>query len=77
MKIEVRRYATLRAYGPSRETASILEVPEKATVHEVLVRLGIPDKVQRIVLVNGRPATEDSGLKEGDRLVLFPPAAGG
>lgn len=77
MKIEVRLYATLRTYGPSGETVSILDVPEKGTVHELLDRLGIPDDVERIILLNGRPAAEDSTLKEGDRVVLFPPAAGG
>ncbi|HDR14916.1 MAG TPA: MoaD/ThiS family protein [Desulfobacteraceae bacterium] len=77
MKIEVRLYATLRAYGPSEETSSILDVPENSTIQELLQMLGIPDDVERIVLINGRPAAGGSELNDADRVVLFPPAAGG
>lgn len=77
MKIEVQLYATLRAYGPSKEATSMLDVHVNCTIQELFEMLMIPDNVESIVLVNGRPAAGESRLKEGDRIVLFPPAAGG
>jgi molybdopterin converting factor small subunit len=77
MKIEVRLYANLRAYGPTKGSVSFLDVPENCLIEELLESLRIPDDVEKIVLINGRQAAEDSRLREGDKVVLFPPAAGG
>lgn len=77
MRIEVHLYATLRAYAPSKDAESMLDVPVNFTVKELLELLMIPGNFESIILINGRPAAGDSRLKEGDRVVLFPPAAGG
>lgn len=77
MRIEVQLYATLRAYAPSKDAESRLDVPVNFIVKELLEMLNIPDYFESIILIDGRPAAGDSRLKEGDRVVLFPPAAGG
>jgi len=42
----------------------------------VISDLRLPDQ-PRIVFVNNRHAAEDSVLRDGDRLAIFPPVAGG
>ena len=77
MKIEVCLYATLRRYGPSEQAPLTLDVPEGFRIFQVLEILSIPSGEEKVILVNGRPAEENSLLKDGDRVVLFPPVAGG
>ena len=77
MKIEARLYATLRRYGSPQEAALTLDVPAGCRVAQVLEMLSMPAEVEKVILVNGRPAEEGSVLHEGDRVVLFPPVAGG
>lgn len=77
MRVEVRLYAMLRRYAPGEESPLMLTVAEGARVRSVLETLGIPDDEEKVMLLNGRPAAVDDPLREGDRLVLFPPVAGG
>jgi molybdopterin converting factor small subunit len=77
MKVEVRLYATLRRYGSPEQAPLRLDVPEGSRVARVLEILSIPSGEERVILLNGRPADDGSALHEGDRLVLFPPVAGG
>jgi molybdopterin converting factor small subunit len=46
-------------------------------VQAVLDTLGIPDTVERVVLVNRRYAAPDVMLSPGDTLANFPPMTGG
>lgn len=77
MKVEVRLYATLRKYGPPQEGPLVMALIEGDQVARLLEILGIPPEVEKVILVNGRPAQRDSILNEGDIVVLFPPVAGG
>jgi sulfur-carrier protein len=77
MKVEVQLYATLRKYGPSREGPLIMDLSEGEGVARVLEVLGVPLHVEKVILINGRPAEPDSLLRDGDKVVLFPPVAGG
>lgn len=74
MRISVKCYATLRGYQPE---AGVLEVGEGASVHTVLQRLGLPRDQAKVVFVNGRHATLDQIVKEGDKIALFPSVGGG
>lgn len=79
MKIEIALYATLSQYlppGAENRRASI-EVRAGATVREVMTQLGIPRELPNILLVNGRQAPEETVLKDGEVLSVFPPLAGG
>jgi molybdopterin converting factor small subunit len=78
IKIEVRLFATLTAYLPGREgNAANMELPDGATVGDLVQMLAIPDDLPRVTLVNGRNAELDQRLLSGDVVTLFPPLAGG
>ncbi len=79
MKIEVALYATLSKYLPSgaQNRKAVIEVRDGASIREVLSHLGIPRDLPNILLANGRQASEESILRDGDALSVFPPLAGG
>ncbi len=79
MKIEVRLFANLARYLPpgTRGDGMTLEVPDGATVGEIVRRLAIPDELPGLLLVNGREARPDRPLRPGDVLSIVPPLAGG
>ena len=79
MKVEVHLTATLRAYLPAGTSGDnlVLDVPDGATVDQVVHFLRIPPELERLTVVNGRDAVPDQRLSEGDVLSLFPPLAGG
>lgn len=79
MKIEVELYATLAQYLPksSQGHKATMECADGATVGQVIDQLGIPKPRPTMILVNGLNASENTPLKEGDLLALFPPLAGG
>ena len=79
MKIEVALYATLSKYLPpgAQNRKAVIEVQDGATIREVLSHLGIPQDLPNILLTNGRQTSEETVLKDGDALSVFPPLAGG
>lgn len=79
MKVAVQLTATLRAYLPpgTRGDRVVLDVPDGATVDQVVHSLRIPSELERLTVVNGRDAVPDQPLAEGDVLSVFPPLAGG
>lgn len=78
IKIEVRLFATLTAYLPGGEgNAANMELPDGATLGDLVQMLAIPDDLPRVTLVNGRNAELDQRLLSGDVVTLFPPLAGG
>lgn len=77
MKVEVELFATLRKYGGGQEGVFPADLADGDRVLRVIELLGIPLEVERVILVNGRPANLESVLNEGDKVVIFPPVAGG
>jgi sulfur carrier protein ThiS len=79
VEIEVRLFANLAEYGPpaARSGAARLELPEGATVHDLLGRLAIPDEASRLLLVNGRDVDASARLRAGDVVDVLPPLVGG
>jgi sulfur carrier protein ThiS len=79
MKIQVALYATLSQYLPAgaENRKATIEVRDRATVRDVLTQLGIPEELPNILLVNGRQAPEETVLKDGEVVSVFPPLAGG
>jgi len=77
--VQVQLTATLRVYLPAGASGDsvVLEVPDGATVDQVVHSLRIPPDLERLTVVNGRDAVADQRLSEGDVLSLFPPLAGG
>jgi molybdopterin converting factor small subunit len=82
VQIRVRLFANLADYLPaplpsrSRGDAT-LDLPAGSTVHDVIVRLAIPDALPRLTLVNGLDAAPEHPLAAGDVVSIFPPLAGG
>ncbi len=79
MKIEVRLFATLAAHLPDEGDgrSATLEVADGSTVADVIRSLRIADDTPFLTMLNGRDATLDQPLADGDVLSLFPPLAGG
>lgn len=79
MKIELKLYAQLRSYQPMGDNAPLylIDVDPGTTIHNLLSKLDIPRHMAMIILINGARAGLDQELKEGDRLAVFPPIAGG
>ena len=79
MKIQVELFATLAPYLArlSDSSPGTLELPPGSTVDDVAERLGLPEELSRITLVNGHDAGGDHRLRDGDVVSMFPPLAGG
>jgi len=79
VKIEVALYGTLTQYLPtgSKSHEATMECADGVTVGQVIDQLGIPKPHPTMVLINGLHAGEDTPLKDGDLLAVFPPLAGG
>ena len=76
MVIHVKTVGTLKSLQEGTKLEA-LEVPEKASVSQVLERLKIREWEIGFVLVNGERVTRESILKENDSLTLVAPLAGG
>jgi molybdopterin converting factor small subunit len=78
VRVEVRLFANLADYRPEAGRAPVaVELPAGATVDELCRRLGIPEALPRLVLVNGQEAPPAACLGPGDVVSLLPPLAGG
>jgi molybdopterin converting factor small subunit len=47
------------------------------TCSRIIYDIGIPEKEVRLMFVNGRHASLEDQLADGDTLALFPPIGGG
>jgi sulfur carrier protein ThiS len=74
--VQVNLYAGLRSYIGGKASIPV-EIRAGQTIRGVLAELGIPPEQTRILFVNGRAATPDSPLTEGDQLGVFPAIGGG
>ena len=79
MTIDVRLFANLARFLPAaaRGDGAKLDVPDDATVGDVVRRLAIPGDLPGLLLVNGVEADPDQRLRAGDVLSIVPPLAGG
>jgi molybdopterin converting factor small subunit len=79
MEIEVKLFATLRDYLPkgSGRFSCKMEIDGDTRVKDILDKLGIPEELPKIILINGIHGKVDQALKEGDVVSIFPPVAGG
>lgn len=80
MKVTVRLYASLAKYMPEEwqgHDSGIIEAEEGTTLRGLLNGLNIREGAARIIFLNGAHARGDEVLKDGDRVGVFPPVAGG
>jgi sulfur-carrier protein len=77
MKVKVELQAYLEQYSPNGNDLFDYEVPEGASVHDLVVKLGMPAELASIIIVGNTNADPSHALNEGDRVTLIPPLAGG
>jgi molybdopterin converting factor small subunit len=84
VKVEVRLFAKLRERLPDAlRGRATLELPEGASVQDLLDSLEIEPRMAQMLLVNGVQAPRDPTaraalrLAAGDSVAIFPPVAGG
>ncbi|UCG17584.1 MAG: hypothetical protein JSV19_06040 [Phycisphaerales bacterium] len=80
MTIEVRLFATLREYLPASDgrTSAQVDVPARASVADVLTKLGIPVAMASLILVDGRHESDKRRkLDDGCVLSVWPHIGGG
>ncbi len=77
MRVEVRLFSVLRRYAPGGAEAFALDLGAGATLGQALARLDLPERVERVVLLNGRRADPSTPLADGDVVTVFPPVTGG
>jgi len=79
MHVTVKLYATLNRYGLGERSGAPFEIelPEEATLRDLVNQLTIPPEETHIMFVNGIIQESDCKLKEGDEVGMFPPVGGG
>jgi len=79
MFIRVKLFATLSRYALNGAPGIPFEVelPEGATLDDVVNRLKLPREEVKVFFVNGRARPKDWILKPGDEVGIFPLVAGG
>jgi molybdopterin synthase sulfur carrier subunit len=74
MKVELNLYASLARFVPR---TGRMEVDGETTILGLLRRLDVPLEKVKIIFLNGIHASGNETLREGDRVGVFPPVAGG
>ncbi len=80
MKIQLKLFASLTRFLPDQKDSgfsNLVEIDKGTTIEELLDHLKIPREQPKIIFLNGIHAEGTTVLKEGDRLGIFPPLAGG
>ncbi len=84
MQITFKLYASLTDHLPPearRSNQVVIEVPDEATLAQIIEPYALPMRLVHLVLINGVyvPPEERATrrLKPGDTLAIWPPIAGG
>jgi molybdopterin converting factor small subunit len=79
MNVTVELQAYLAQYSPEDDKPVFeLELPEGATVAELIRKLKLPDELASIIIVSDdATASTTHPLKDGDYVTVIPPLAGG
>ena len=79
MQVHVKLFANLSRFSGDMAPGAPLdvEVPDGATIADLVNRLNLPHEQVKIVFVNGRARPMDWSLGLGDEVGLFPLIGGG
>ncbi len=75
MNISIKCYATLAEYQP--DNGNDFPVASNECLFDVVNRLGVESKEVKIAFVNGKYASLNTKLQDGDKVALFPAVGGG
>ncbi len=75
----VRLFATLRRHYPHLGIGEAMpvELPDGATVGQLIEHLRLPADEVKVIFVNGIVRREEHVLSDGDKVGVFPPVGGG
>ena len=78
MQVQVRLFSRLREHLPREARgAATVQMPEAATVADLLAHLGIVARV-KLISINGQRETDlGRALQDGDQVRIFPIVVGG
>lgn len=77
MNIRVDLQAYLDDYAPGDSGLFAYEMPDGATVADLIRKLGVPDELASVITIGDEAIDASQALKEGDRVMVIPPVAGG
>jgi molybdopterin synthase sulfur carrier subunit len=79
MDIKLNLYASLAEYLPDKALGNpnLIELQTGTTIKQLIEQLRIPLDSPRIIFLNGVHAPLETRLRDGDRVGMFPPLAGG
>ena len=80
MKIEIRLLTQLKPFLPNPDIAGdsqIIECQNHATIKDIMIGLGIPLDIPKVIMLNQKQGKLEDHLDEGDRITVFPPVGGG
>jgi sulfur carrier protein ThiS len=77
MKIRVELQAYLEDYSPDGRDKFSYEMPDGATVADLICKLGVPEELASVITIGDEAIDTAQALKEGDRVTVIPPVAGG
>lgn len=76
IKVKVKCFSTLvKADACDYQGSTEYEMPERATIRDLIEKLQLPVEAIKLVFLNGKEAPVDTLLKDGDQLG-FSPATG-
>lgn len=76
VKVEVFLKGSLNRYFGGSNKGE-MHLPEGAVVGDILQQLSLPREKTSLISVNGVKVSLAAPLREGDRVVIFPPVSGG
>jgi sulfur carrier protein ThiS len=78
MKAEVKLFSRLREHlPPEARGETTIELPEGATIADLLAQLSIDEHVKLLSINGVRETSWDRELRDGDRVHVFPIVVGG
>ncbi len=77
--VHVKLFATLRQYRPGLGIGEAfpIELPDGASVRDLIQTVGLPEDEVKIVFVNALFRELAHQLADGDEVGIFPPVGGG
>lgn len=74
MELEIELFGHLGKFNSELEQ---IEVDDGITIRQLFEKAGIPSSEVALILVDGRHATLEQRLCDGETVAAFPPIAGG